>query len=198
MSDIIKICKVHGKLKLDQTYNYGKGILCKPCHSLRTKKWASQNKEYCTEKAIKWANKNPLKVSQIKKKSWYKHHDKNIDESRKKYQKHKKVRSKNSLDKYHTNPRIASDRRLKRLFGMTQDEYDAMEISQDFKCAICKNFETVLDNKKLSIRNLAVDHCHQSKKVRGLLCFKCNIGLGKFNDSIDELQSAIEYLLKNK
>ena len=57
---------------------------------------------------------------------------------------------------------------------------------------ICKAPET-LQNK-----NLAVDHCHKTGKVRGLLCSKCNKGLGLFKDSKELLTTAIEYLEESK
>jgi len=44
---------------------------------------------------------------------------------------------------------------------------------------------------------LYVDHCHSSGKVRGLLCHHCNTALGKFQDSVEVLSSAIDYLRKN-
>jgi hypothetical protein len=42
--------------------------------------------------------------------------------------------------------------------------------------------------------DLAVDHCHTTGKIRGLLCSKCNPALGAFNDNIEILNSAIKYL----
>lgn len=45
-----------------------------------------------------------------------------------------------------------------------------------------------------STQRLCIDHCHNSSVVRGILCSKCNTGLGMFNDNIDALYSAIEYL----
>jgi hypothetical protein len=60
-----------------------------------------------------------------------------------------------------------------------------MKKSIDFKCELCNN--------KLP---LAVDHCHTTGRVRGLLCSKCNTGLGQFNDDINLMKKAVKYLEK--
>lgn len=81
---------------------------------------------------------------------------------------------------------------LIRMFGITSCQYDKILLSQDGVCAICKKPETVKYREK--IRFLAVDHCHKTKKVRGLLCKACNNGLGNFNDDYELLSKASAYL----
>lgn len=61
-----------------------------------------------------------------------------------------------------------------------------LEVSQQGLCNICK--------KPSMGKSLALDHCHRSGKIRGLLCTKCNIGLGMFEDDPERLKAAIEYL----
>jgi hypothetical protein len=78
-------------------------------------------------------------------------------------------------------------RRQKR-YGITPDEYDVLFASQSGKCAICKN----ADSKQLS-----VDHCHITGKVRELLCTRCNLGIGYFQDRTDLLLEAVQYLCKH-
>lgn len=82
--------------------------------------------------------------------------------------------------------------KFKRQYGITLDDYYQMLDKQNGGCAIC-------GNKKPSNRTeyFAVDHCHITGKVRGLLCTKCNRGLGLFNDNISNLQTAITYLKEN-
>lgn len=58
-------------------------------------------------------------------------------------------------------------------------------------CLICFKKETM--NKAH-----AVDHCHVTGKIRGILCYKCNIGLGYFNEDIELLNSALKYLVQHK
>lgn len=83
---------------------------------------------------------------------------------------------------------------LNKQFGITLDEYDAMLKKQNFVCAICGEKETAINSKTKKTVDLSVDHCHETGKIRGLLCSKCNTGLGLFKDSKDLLQKAIDYL----
>lgn len=83
---------------------------------------------------------------------------------------------------------------LKKKFGMSLDDYDKIFKDQNGVCAICGNVETYLDSRTQKVFELAVDHCHDSKKIRGLLCGQCNTGLGCFKDSTDLLTKAVDYL----
>ena len=82
---------------------------------------------------------------------------------------------------------------LDRAFSVDSDYYQELLDSQGNCCAICKiDLQTYA---KIGYRNyFAVDHCHRTNQVRGLLCDKCNRGLGFFNDDINNLLAAIHYL----
>lgn len=83
---------------------------------------------------------------------------------------------------------LASRRKeLKRLYNITLEEYAEIFKNQGEVCAICKN---TCSTKK----SLSVDHDHETGRVRGLLCNKCNVGLGSFRDSKILLLRASEYL----
>lgn len=84
-------------------------------------------------------------------------------------------------------PEVKRNTRLLRSFGITAAEYDRMLEDQGGKCGICR-----LDCT--SGRRLAVDHCHETGRVRGLLCGNCNHGLGKFLDDPGLLDRAAMYL----
>jgi hypothetical protein len=71
---------------------------------------------------------------------------------------------------------------IRRQYGITLAEYEEMLKAQDYKCAICGNEDEVEG------RRLAIDHCHTKGNVRGLLCGKCNRGLGLFYDNLDLLE----------
>jgi hypothetical protein len=78
-------------------------------------------------------------------------------------------------------------------YGLTEVDYTDMLTKQNGVCAICGNPETAKSNAGY-VKNLAVDHCHKTGKVRGLLCQDCNIGIGKLKDDINLVQSALDYL----
>ena len=80
---------------------------------------------------------------------------------------------------------------LKSATVVTKNQYLSLLSDQKDSCAICN--KTTADNK----RNLSVDHCHNTKLVRGLLCTKCNFGLGYFNDDVELLNKSIQYLKNN-
>jgi hypothetical protein len=81
---------------------------------------------------------------------------------------------------------------LKRSYNISLDQYNDMFNKQNGCCAICKKHISELDMKRK--KNLCVDHCHETDKIRGLLCDKCNRGIGLLKDSIEVLESAIYYL----
>ena len=72
-------------------------------------------------------------------------------------------------------------------YGISEDEFDQMMINQESKCYICKG-----NNGSIA---LCIDHDHLTGKVRGLLCNKCNRGLGLFSDDLVLLKRAMDYLI---
>jgi hypothetical protein len=88
-------------------------------------------------------------------------------------------------------------RNLKRRYGLTVHEYDALSAAQDNRCAICGERESYgkAASKIGDGRKLCVDHCHATGAVRGLLCNHCNQGLGRFRDAPALLARALVYLL---
>ena len=73
-------------------------------------------------------------------------------------------------------------RSKKSKYGLNRDE--VLELWSKENCDICE--------RPLNKKN--IDHCHKTGKVRGVLCTQCNTGLGKFQDDIDVMHKAIEYL----
>jgi hypothetical protein len=88
------------------------------------------------------------------------------------------------------NPEIAAagerDRHYKSHYGISTDEYNEILLSQNGRCLIC--------GAEPDGRALDVDHDHETGKVRGLLCHRCNLGVGIFEDDPDLLTAVAEYL----
>lgn len=76
-------------------------------------------------------------------------------------------------------------RTIKSRYGVTEEQYNRMAKAQGGVCAICGTVPT---------KRFSIDHNHVTKQVRGLLCNKCNMGLGYFKDSISSLEAAAKYL----
>jgi hypothetical protein len=87
--------------------------------------------------------------------------------------------------------------RLQKEFGISLEEYDVLLEKQNGVCAICGLTEKMFHHNSKRPWPLCVDHDHQTGKVRGLLCNKCNTGLGKFNDDADLMGRAWRYLTDN-
>lgn len=87
-----------------------------------------------------------------------------------------------------TRAELKADAKLAESEWMADRTNQDMLEAQDFKCAICGIEECLTGNA------LAVDHCHKTEKVRGLLCQQCNIGLGNFGHNPDTLIEAATYL----
>ena len=114
--------------------------------------------------------------------------------SRRDYEKNKEKINSRSKERYkrigHTQVYKDRDRasHLKRTYNITVFKYNDMFIEQGGCCAICGTHQSKLN------RRLVVDHCHETDVVRGLLCRKCNAGLGHFNDSLGILKNVMKYL----
>lgn len=95
------------------------------------------------------------------------------------------------------NPGIERKRSLWRKYGLSPEEYDALLVAQDNKCAICEEPETSSDRRWGGLKRLAVDHCHNTGKIRGLLCSRCNTTLGKLEESPQLLRAMWDYLYEH-
>lgn len=90
------------------------------------------------------------------------------------------------------NPEKIASNKLKTLYGITLDQKKSMYNSQEGLCGICR-----IPIEFTGKRGAVIDHCHNSNKVRSILCLKCNTGLGCFNDNTRLMLKAVEYLDKH-
>lgn len=157
---------------------FGKMAACKECENIRRSEYrkAHPEKRRVYNKAYREKNKD--------KRNAYE----------KLYRQKSKASPKKDSQRIHEAFRSRKSR-LKHIFGITIEEYKNMLEAQDGVCAICKNPE-VVHNKHGTLRSLAVDHDHQTGKVRGLLCHRCNTRLGIVEDTT-YMSAATEYLNRN-
>jgi hypothetical protein len=78
---------------------------------------------------------------------------------------------------------------LRRNYGLSLEDYEAMLVAQGGVCAICGDSSPGPVQK-----HFAVDHDHDSGKIRGLLCFPCNTGIGGLRDDVLLVEKALSYL----
>jgi hypothetical protein len=90
------------------------------------------------------------------------------------------------------NPDKIFNNYLRHFYGIDKAEYDEMSANQNGVCAICAQPERF--KKFGKVMRLSVDHCHGTGMVRGLLCSRCNNGLGHMNDDPQRMRAAIAYL----
>lgn len=194
MSNIVKICKKHGKLdekdiikRLDS-----KCFNCRICSHESTLKSRLKHRQSLILKAKKYREEN-----KEKRQAYQREYDK------KTYPIKKEIRYIRVEKWRKENPDKWRDGILRRNFGISLIEYNEILLKQNNVCSICKKPEKDIYKKTGILKNLAVDHCHNAElkgimKIRGLLCASCNNILGRCNDSIEILESAIEYLRKHE
>lgn len=145
------------------------------------KRWSDANPEKQKEAIKNWKQRNKEKLRQYDRNRRAREEIKLAAKEYRKTEQYK-VTERNS--------------RYLRNYGISLDTYNQMLDDQHGVCAICHLPEKAKNNQG-EIKPLAVDHCHTTGKVRGLLCHSCNVLLGRSYDNTVILASAIEYLLNS-
>ena len=140
----------------------------------RSRRYYEKHTDRARSASASWARKNPHKGREKTKRYAEKYPERVREASRRYYRKHKDKRR---------------ARQLKKDYGISTAEWAVLYGLQAGRCAICGG----VDND----RSLAVDHCHRSEKIRGLLCLVCNMTLGRFNDNPALLEKAAAYLRRH-
>jgi hypothetical protein len=131
---------------------------------------------------------NPARANEIAARSRLKNRSKCNARAKAWYLKNAAYAKQKMADRRKRFPQKIKDEKLRAAFGIGMEQYERIAKAQKYRCAICTRHQ---DHQT---KNLAVDHDHQSGKIRGLLCHNCNVGLGNFKDSTVNLKSAIRYL----
>lgn len=157
----MKRCTKCGESKGRAEFYAAKGTVdglrgdCKACHAVRAKAWYAANRERVIEKAKRWQRENPERVRAYR-------------------------RERNA-----TRTREIREGHLRRTFGMTLRDYDAMLAAQGGRCAIC-------GVEPANGESFHVDHL--GDEVRGILCVRCNNALGQLRETSELAEVAVDYL----
>lgn len=139
-----------------------------------------------TEKNAKKKKEKRMLSKEQKKEYMKKWHQDHKEQVKKWYQDNKeRLREyNNKYDQEHKEQK--KEYRYKKKYNLTLEEIDQLLITQNYKCLICG--ESLLVNKR------HIDHNYKTGKVRGILCAKCNTGLGQFRDNSELLRKAVVYM----
>ncbi|MFI5814846.1 endonuclease domain-containing protein [Streptomyces sp. NPDC051643] len=206
MTKTCRACKVEKPLgefhKASKTPD-GRQYRCKPCSISAARQRAIDNPEAKREADRRYRQTDKYKngrkarregpqrerILEQKRESWFRNHDANLDKLRER-QADPEFRAKQRA-RYakwrKAFPRGARKIWLQNNYGLTLEQWDAMVLAQEGRCAICQEPS-----------ELVVDHCHTSGAVRELLCSTCNSGLGHFKDEPARLRAAADYLERHR
>jgi len=128
---------------------------CKACFSARSKLWYAKNRRHVIQRVQRWRRENPERARESQ-------------------------RRRNA-----TRTRELREGHLRRTFGMTLRDYDAMLAAQGGGCAIC-------GSRPANGESFHVDHL--GDVVRGILCVRCNNALGQLRETTELAEIAVDYL----
>lgn len=192
MTEIVKICKVHGPLKIEQVAisprkarpNGSGEIRCLACKSIRAQKCHKKRRD----KFLATATPEDI---QRKKDKWNEYVRKDRIENPEKYRAWERNYRAKNLD-------ISRKKEIAKRYNLTLEQYDEMLKDQGYLCAICRQPETTKSKVTDERAMLSVDHCHKTGKIRQFLCRRCNNGIGNFFENEELFIEAILYLRKHK
>lgn len=177
----MKICKICKKEYPHTEFRVEHGFLRNQCRLCK-------NKQTKLSRQRLW-KKHPEKHEEYKKKL-KEIRLRNVEDKRIKdrirYQKNKEKIKKERKEFYHKFPELIRKRRMMTTYKISAEKYDELNAIQ--KCQCCGR------NEKDFVKGLAIDHCHKSGQVRGVLCPNCNTAIGLFNDDPTVMKKAISYL----
>ena len=181
----------------------GRQYTCKPCAIARARQRAKDNPEARRAADRKYSASDKSKANrkarregpqrerilEQKRESWYRNHYSNLQKLRERQadpEFQEKQRQRYARWRKN-NPRGNRKWQLEYFYGLTLEQWDEMVIAQLGCCAICGDQ-----------CELVVDHCHESVRVRELLCSTCNSGLGHFKDDPARLRAAADYIERHR
>lgn len=179
-----ELTKSYNKCRLSKR-NLGYVYTCKDCLNQKAKLYYQQN---CETIKSKQRDKNKTATHKQIRASYRIKNKEKIAYTSKLYKEKNKERLKEQAKgKYQKNLIQERSKHLLRTYGIDHKEYERLSKQQNNSCGIC---EKPPEKGKF----LHVDRCHETNRVRGLLCNKCNLAVGLFSDNTILLKNAIYYL----
>ena len=167
----------------------------------RNQKYYQENKEKENARSLAYYHQNKDKIDRDAQRAYMKEYRKSHPKKPRTQQEKEARRSRYQSDpvyrakmlerakqRHRANPNIKRAHRLKAAYFLTIEEYETILKSQHGRCAICGTDQP-------GAKGFAVDHDHFTEAIRGILCPRCNVGLGQFQDSPALLRKASEYLV---
>lgn len=194
---IVKICKIHGNLTEDQVrkeknsqMNSGYQLRCLECRRDKDRTYKLNNPDKHRASASRKRDED---------RRLYREGLTDVEPranvlAREDRQRNPEKHQKWAADGRKRAGQYRNTQEVCRRLHTTPEQYYKMMQEQDNKCAICKCEETRKSRTSGKICALAIDHNHETGKIRALLCHSCNTGIGKFKENKELLKAAIEYL----
>ena len=182
-TDAVESVEIPKKKLKRQAYNRAYHAKNRQKHNERAREYGKANRERSRELSKLWRAKNPEKCKAIR----LANKEKRKAQFKAWYAKNKELAKTRSKEWGDANKARIRHRRILRQYSLTEAGWKQILTAQGGLCAICKTDTPT----KLG---WSVDHCHIKNKVRGLLCNKCNTGLGNFSDNASALRAAADYL----
>lgn len=148
-------------------------------------------KEFCFDKRMKLKLSSKCKTCNYDKlKLWRAKNRAKVTENNRLYKKRhpEKTREQKLKDSKKYYRKTGWKNRILKRYGLDHTAFESMKLEQKNRCAICNKEEV----------ELHIDHCHKTGKIRGLLCQKCNTGIGLLGDDLLILNKAVKYLNEKK
>jgi hypothetical protein len=151
-------------------------------------------RQYDKENSRKWRLNNPEEAKKRRKENYLKNKEKILQQGKDYYNNNKEKYRLKHKKWNEANPNKRREYQLAK-YGLTLQDYEKMFEQQKGLCYTCHNPETKMSNGK--VIKLSVDHNHTTGKVRKLLCYSCNLTIGKIQENIETLKNFIKYLEEN-
>ena len=155
---------------------------CKDCCRTKSAEWKRSHPEKVKEYAADWRKRNPEKMKRWDREQYLKD-PKAWNARQAAYSRRWKAENPERHE------RQRRERWLRMKYGIDVADYERLLAQQGGVCAICKGHQSGKQR-----RYLAVDHCHSTGRVRGLLCDRCNLTVGRYEDDPELFDATAAYL----